>query len=250
MALETFGLMLAGPIVGSFLGCVADRLPRGRPLVGARSACDHCAHVLTPASLVPIASWVWQRGRCRHCEASVSPYYPIMELTAAAIVVVALLTTAGPIQWVSIGLGWTLLTLAAMDVRHMLLSNVLLAGLLGTGVLAAFFWSGYEIWEHLLGAAVGAGSLLLINAAYRLLRGQDGLGAGDIWLLAAAGAWLTARGLPSVVLIAAVSALIVIGVQQWLGKAMDRMTAIPFGAFLCLGFWLTWICGPLEFGTP
>jgi leader peptidase (prepilin peptidase)/N-methyltransferase len=152
MAFENLGLMLAAPIVGSFLGCVADRLPCGRPIISARSACDHCAHVLTAMSLVPVASWVLQRGRCRHCEHAVSIYYPIVELAAAAIVAVALLATTGPILWVSIALGWTLLTLAAMDIRHLLLSNMLLALLLMAGLASAFIWSEHDFQEHLLGA--------------------------------------------------------------------------------------------------
>lgn len=249
MILETLGLILAALAVGSFLGCVADRLPRALPIVGARSVCDHCAEVLSPASLIPVASWVIQGGRCRRCRGSVSVYYPAVELTAAAIVALACLSLSGPIMWISIGLGWALLTLGAMDVRHMLLSNVIMIGVCASGLAVALFFSQHDFWQHVAGGLIGAASLGLVNAAYRVVRGHDGLGAGDVWLLATAGAWLTWRGLPTVLLLATVSALLAIGFQKLQGTQIDRRTALPFGAFLCFGFWLTWVYGPLEIGN-
>jgi leader peptidase (prepilin peptidase)/N-methyltransferase len=237
-------VVVASPFVGSFIGCVADRLPADRPLLWSRSSCDHCDHALGPRDLVPVFSWILSGAKCRYCGGRLSPYYPLVEAVALGVALWALLVFDGRLLWITVGLGWGLLALAAMDVRHMILADSLNAILAVSGLLVALWWSHYSMQSHVVGLLVGAGGLYLVNMIYRSVRGRDGLGLGDVKLMAGAGAWLGWQGLPSVLLYACTAALLVV-FSGLLVRNPKRDTAIPFGAFICLGIWLTWIVGPI-----
>jgi leader peptidase (prepilin peptidase) / N-methyltransferase len=237
-------VLVASPFVGSFIGSVADRLPLDQPPLWSRSSCDCCDRVLSLRDLVPLFSWLLACARCRYCGERLSLYYPLVELAALAIAVSTLLVFDGPLRWITIGLGWGLLALAAMDFRHMILADSLNAVLAASGLLVAVFWSQFPIQSHIVGVVLGAGGLYLVNLAYKAIRDRDGLGLGDVKLMAGAGAWLGWQGLPSVLLYATLLALIVV-FSGLLIRNPTRDTAIPFGAFLCLGIWLTWIVGPI-----
>lgn len=238
-------ILFASPFIGSFLGCLADRLPEGRPLVAARSSCDSCGHALQPFDMMPVVSWLMLRARCRYCRHKISPYYPAVELVTFAVSLSAILATIGPIAWISIALGWVLVALAAMDLRHMVLSDSLTIGLILCGLASARFWSQFTFADHLLGALIGGAVLYCISLIYRLLRHQDGLGMGDVKLFAAAGAWLAWQNLPSVLLYATFSALAAVLAHRLIVAPSVR-GPIPLGAFICLGFWLTWLYGPIN----
>ena len=106
-------LAAIGLVVGSFLGVLVVRLPKGQPVVVARSACPQCRHQLGPIELIPVVSWLIQGARCRACGARIAPFYPLMELTAAAIAVAAGLWTSGAVLALVCLAGWSLLALAA-----------------------------------------------------------------------------------------------------------------------------------------
>ena len=242
--LSSIFVLMASPFVGSFIGCVADRLPAGRALIWSRSSCDRCNHLLGPRDLVPVLSWLLGGAKCRYCQDRVSIYYPLIEIAALGTTTSALFVMSGPLLWVTIGLGWVLLTLAALDLRHMILADSLSLGLVLSGLGVAVAWSGLPFWDHVAGMLVGSGALYMLNLVYRALRDREGLGMGDVKLMAGAGAWLGWQALPSVLLYATMTALLA-AFGGLLGRKLARDTALPFGAFLCLGFWLTWILGPI-----
>jgi leader peptidase (prepilin peptidase)/N-methyltransferase len=113
-----WALLLAAPIVGSFLGVLIRRLPEKRPIVWARSACEGCGAVLTVRDLVPLASWARSRGRCRHCGRALGWFYPAVELAAAAVALIALAVDDAETAWLDCVLGWCLLALAWIDLRR------------------------------------------------------------------------------------------------------------------------------------
>ncbi len=237
----------AGPLIGSFLGLVIERVPAGRSVLWPRSSCDHCGHQLGFGDLVPLASWLASAGRCRYCGRQLSGFYPGIEAAATAIVVSALLALHDlPIPTVSLSivLGWTLLTLAWIDARWLILPDVLTLPLIPAGLLAA--WAmGAPIVDHAFGAAIGFAGLAVVAAAYRRLRGRAGLGLGDAKLMAAAGSWLGWRALPDVLLIAAIAGLTL---AAWLARRGDEDLAhlrVPFGPPLALAFWSVWLFGPI-----
>lgn len=236
--------VLAAPFIGSFLGLLAVRLPKGRPIIAGRSACDQCGQVLKLADLVPIASWLAARGRCRHCGSRVSPLYPSIELGAVLIAIWAASLAQGPMLWISCVLGWDLLTLAVIDWREGILPDGLTLPLLPLGLFAAYLAAADRVWPHALGAMAGFVAFALIRWGYRRLRGREGLGFGDVKLLAAAGAFVSWEGLPSVVLIAAMIGLGLALARGLRGNGLTLDDRLAFGPALCLGLWLVWLYGP------
>jgi leader peptidase (prepilin peptidase)/N-methyltransferase len=241
-----WGLVVAAPFIGSFLGVLIRRLPEGRPIVWARSACEACGAGLTATELVPLVSWVIARGRCGHCGRPVGWFYPAVELAALAAALIALAVDDIETAWLDCLLGWWLLALAWIDVRRLILPDVLTLPLIVAGLLAAAVLDPDSLAERALGAALGYLALRAVAWAYLRLRGREGLGQGDAKLLAAAGAWLGAVALPQVILVAALSALLVAAALRLSGSTMHAHSALPFGPFLALAIWALWLFGPLP----
>lgn len=238
--------VLASPFIGSFLGVLVKRLPEGRPVVGGRSACDECGRKLEPLDLIPIASWLALQGRCRHCGANITAQPLIIELGALLVAVWAASVSDGLALWAGCALGWTLLTLAAIDFRDGILPDVLTLPLILIGLVATYFLSPWQVSDNAIGALAGFAVFALIRWLYRRLRGREGLGLGDAKLLAAAGAWVAWDGLPSVVLIGAAAGLALALVMSRRGGQLTLNQRIPFGPALCLGTWLVWLYGPIT----
>jgi len=244
-------LVIAAPFIGSFLTTLAYRLPAGAPIALARSACPSCAGILSPLSLVPVISWMVQRGRCRRCQERISPSYPLIEIAALLIAVWAIWAMPSGSGWVlavSCILGWTLLVLTLIDTRHFILPDVLTLPLWAAGLVVTFVIDrGQEVTNHLIASVSGFLSLALINVLYRRLRGRDGLGLGDAKLLGAGGAWVGIAGIPGILLIASFSGLAWALARGGLQHRISAQTRIAFGPFLSLGIWIIWLYGPLEF---
>lgn len=239
-------MILAAPAVGSFLGTLILRLPAGRPVLTSRSACPHCGRHLRARDLVPLVSWVLARGRCRQCGHALGIFYPSIELAALAVALWSVAVFPGWLAWASAALGWTLLAAAEIDRRHMILPDTLVLPLVAAGPLVLYAMAPAQVTPAVAGAF--AGFLLLAGVAwvYRRWRRREGLGLGDAKLFAAAGAWTTLAGLPSVLLIAATTGLLtaVLGSARKTPWPDDR--AVPFGPFLALGLWLVWSFGPIQ----
>ena len=247
---ETLFALLVSPLVGSFLGVVVLRMPAGRPVLLARSVCDQCGRRLGVADLIPLLSWVWRRGRCACGEASLGLFYPVIELGALAIAASAAAVLSGWLLWVSLALGWTLLTLAAIDLAHYWLPDRLSLPLIPAGLVVAWLIDPAGLPDHLIGALAGFLAFAGIAWAYRRLRGRAGLGLGDAKLLAAAGAWLGWQALPGLVVLAAVLALAVALARATFGERLAAATRIAFGPYLALALWLFWLYGPLVLAPP
>jgi leader peptidase (prepilin peptidase)/N-methyltransferase len=110
-------LILGSPFIGSFLGDVAERWPRGETFVFGRSHCLHCKHVLGLRDLVPVISWLASRARCRYCGQPIPIRYPAVEIGAFAIAIWSVVELPANLAWISSIFGWTLLALAIIDLR-------------------------------------------------------------------------------------------------------------------------------------
>jgi len=240
------GLGGVGLIVGSFLGLVSLRLPAGEGVVLGRSRCDGCGRPLPPWSLIPVVSYLVARGRCGACGSPIPARYPLIELAAAAVGVWAAVSQPAPAEAVLTALlGWQLLLIAVVDAEHFWLPDRLTLPLLGTGMAAAALLGRTTLMEAAIGAAVGFAALWLLAVVYRRLRGRDGLGGGDPFLLAAGGAWVGWIGLPGVLLWAAAAGLSVVAARAMTGRKVAAADRLPFGPCLAAGIWLTWLWGPL-----
>lgn len=142
-----------------------------------------------------------------------------------------------------------LVALAAADADRYILPDMLTLGLLGLGLAVAFAGLGpLTLAEAAVGALAGGGVLYLVSVVYRRLRGREGIGLGDVKLLAAGGAWIGWSGLPGAVLMAALAGLVfglILGLVR--RRPLRAGTRIPFGIFLAFGIWIAWRLGPLSF---
>lgn len=240
--------LLLAPFVGSFLGVLAWRLPRGEPVVLARSACPCCRTALAPRDLVPLVSYLAQKGRCRTCRAPIDPHHPAMELAALAVAALVLLAAwrggAGapvpaPLVWRGCLFGWWLLVLAAIDLKIFRLPDGLTLPLAAAGLALAAAGGAQALLAHGAAALLGYGAFAGIALGYRRLRGRDGLGLGDAKLLAAGGAWLGPAALPSIVFVAAL--LTLCGAMIAARGRPGRGMMIPFGPGLAAAMWGTWL---------
>lgn len=224
------------------------RLTDDRPVLWGRSTCDACGHRLAPADLIPIFSWAASRGRCRHCGARISWFYPAVEIAAMAVVVWAATETSGEVLLASCLLGWVLLALALADWRSFLLPDALTICLLLSGFICAYLFDRDHMIDHLIGALGGFLAFAAIAFVYRALRGREGLGWGDAKFMAGAGAWLAWQGLPTVVLFAVTLGFLFALTRTVTGRTVGPTDRIPLGTFLAGATWLVWVYGPLVFG--
>ncbi len=234
--------VLVAPFVGSFLGVLVRRLPRGEPVGWTRSACETCARPLGAGDLLPIVSFLALRGRCRTCRAPIGGFHLAIELAAVGVALAAVaLTPESQRVWTGCVLGWWLLALAWIDAEHMLLPDALTLPLILAGLGVAWLDDPVTVPDHALGAAAGYAAFRVVGAVYARLRGRDGLGEGDAKLLAAGGAWVGWQPLADLVLMAALSALAVgLGVALY-RRRFQRDRALPFGPFLAVALWLIWV---------
>ena len=233
--------VVSAPFIGSFLGVLIVRLPDGRPVAITRSACDHCGHPLGFRDLIPLSSYLASRGRCRFCGGPIGAFAIAIELAAIAVAVWSAATVDGDLLWWTCLLGWTLLTLAWIDVRAMILPDVLTLPLLLMGLIETAIADPDSLLDRTLAAAVGYLGLMGVAWLYRHVRGRDGLGLGDAKLLAAIGAWIGLNALPWALLTAACAGLIAVGIAMLFGKRISAATPIPFGSLLALSGWLFWL---------
>ena len=242
--------VVLAPFIGSFLGVIAMRLENLRSIAFGRSACPECGTQLAARDLVPLLSWLASHGQCRHCRRPVSLFYPGIELAAIGIAIWSVTVSSGWILWVTCLFGWVLLTLAVIDFKYYVLPDFLTLPLIPAGILVAWVLDPSAVLDHVIGAAGGLFFVLGLRWFYQALRGREGIGLGDAKLLAAAGAWASWSGLPSIVLIAAVVGLCAALLRRWHDGKLTMTDRMPFGAFLCFGIWIVWLYGPLQVTAP
>jgi leader peptidase (prepilin peptidase)/N-methyltransferase len=234
--------VLLSPFIGSFAALLIRRLPAGRPVALARSACESCCHALGPREMIPLLSFLLLRGRCRWCGAGIAKMHAAVELACLAMAMLVALVEADPLDiWFGCGLGWALLTLAWIDGETMLLPDALTLPLLLAGFAVTWLRDPGALAEHAAAAAAGYAAFVGIALLYRRLRGHDGLGGGDAKLLAAAGAWLGLAALPWVVFAAALFGLAMAAGLRLSGRLVGGTVALPFGPALCAAIWLVWL---------
>ncbi len=228
------GLGLAGLLVGSFLNVCIYRLPRGQSIVWPASRCTSCGRSLGWYENVPVASFLFLRGRCRTCGARISAVYPAVEsATAVAFVATGLVVPVGPLLVVRLAFAAAMIVLFVIDLRHRILPNAITVPGIAAGLVASWFlppgWAA-----SLLGALAGAGLLWGIAEAYLRIRGEEGLGMGDVKMLAMIGAFLGWRLMLLTVVLASLAGS-VIGLVIILVRRGNMKYALPFGTFLAVG---------------
>jgi leader peptidase (prepilin peptidase)/N-methyltransferase len=233
-AFQTAILVLVGLAVGSFLNVCVHRLPRGQSLNSPPSRCPQCHYRLRWADNIPLVSYAILGGRCRECRAAISIRYPIIEL-----VTMGLFVLHGAV------FGWTALliprlvfacamvVLFAIDLEHHLLPNAITLPGIALGLIASTVLPP-GIIDALIGVLVGGGVLWLIGEAYFRFSGHEGMGGGDVKMLAMIGGFL---GWKLVLVTLVLSSVLgsIIGLIVIAARKGGMKYALPYGTFLALG---------------
>lgn len=234
-----------GASVGSFLNVCIYRLPKGLSVVEPPSHCFNCDTPIAPIDNLPIVSYLVLRGRCRHCGATYSPRYFCVELLTG-IVAMALLWHFGvtPALFLYFVFAAALIVITFIDVDYLIIPDAISLPGIGIGLTATFFIEGMPTpIESAIGIVLGGGILWAVAYTYEKVTGVEGMGFGDVKLLAMIGAFLGWKNVPLTLLVGSLSGSIIgITAMAILGK--NRRWEIPFGPFLALGAILT-----LLFGT-
>lgn len=251
IAMAIIGTLL-GLLAGSFIGVLGERWPRGEQVSRGRSRCEVCGKALGPHELVPLLSYVIQRGRCRRCHACIPRRLPLVELVAAGAGGISFAAARQPFDFAWAGFAWTLIALALLDMRALWLPDRLTLPLTLAGLAFAALQGHFLL--SLAGALTGFAVLFLFSTIYTALRRQRGLGGGDPKLFAAVGAWLGPGALPLILLFGSILGLAAVAVMLMLGRSVSRGTKLPFGTFLIAGtacyVFLTHLPVFLAYGIP
>lgn len=232
--LTAVALAVIGLMVGSFLNVCIYRIPLGGSVVRPRSRCAACNRPLAWYENIPVFSYLALRGRCRTCRTGISLQYPLVEIvTAAAFVMEYAALGLTPLLPVRIAFACVLIVLFGIDLEHHLLPNVITLPALGAG-LAASLALPPGIKDALIGALVGGGILFLIAEVYFRLRNEEGMGMGDVKMLAMIGAFLGWKLTILTLILASVGGSFA-GILLLITQRGNLKAAIPFGTFLAAG---------------
>jgi leader peptidase (prepilin peptidase)/N-methyltransferase len=255
-----------GLLLGSFLNVVIYRLPKmmerefenacaencGQPLKHSdtfnlsvpRSACPCCGHKITALENIPVISYLVLRGKCSGCKAPISLRYPAIETLAGAL--------AGLMIW-KFGSGWAgmaamafvllIIAMTFIDLDTMYLPDDLTYSLLWLGLLINLHGYFAPLQDAVIGAVAGYMVLWSVSNLYKLVRKREGMGGGDLKLLAALGAWMGWQMLPAIILLSSVVGALV-GIAMIVFKNHGREQPIPFGPYLTGAGLLALLYGP------
>ena len=232
-----------GSMVGSFLNVCIYRLPLGKSIVWPASACPHCRRELSWFENIPIASFLALGARCRTCRARIGWRYPLVEALTALLFAFSWWYFGPGMLLVSrLVFGCALIVLFAIDLEHHLLPNVITLPGIVVGLAFSFFTEPGWM-ESLIGIAFGGGVLYAIAEAYYRVRREEGLGMGDVKMLAMIGAFVGWKLTLVTLMMASVTGS-VIGVLLIITRRGDMKYALPFGTFLALGVGAAATIGP------
>jgi leader peptidase (prepilin peptidase) / N-methyltransferase len=224
-----------GTIIGSFLNVCIWRLPTGQSIVYPPSHCPRCGAAVRPRDNLPIVSYLLLRGRCRACADGISLRYPLVEVLTG-IMVALLLYRFGPSPIFAVYTVFVaaLIVITFIDLDHQIIPDVISLPGIGLGLLVSLLGVGPSIIDSGIGVLLGGGLLYGVAVGYQMLTGREGMGGGDIKLLAMIGAFLGWQAVLVTLVLGSLSGALVGGALIF-GRGADARVPIPFGPFLALG---------------
>ena len=228
-------VFIFGLLVGSFLNVCIYRLPRNESLVFPASHCPACGEAIPPWLNIPVASYLFLNGRCRSCAAPISAIYPLVELLTALLWLFLYLRFGLTMPFFILALLCAALVVVTfIDLEHQIIPDEISLPGIVIGFACSFFIPRLGWLNSLLGILAGGGSLYLVAWGYERLTGKEGMGGGDIKLLAMLGAFFGWKAIPFIILVSSLTGS-VIGITLMLVRKQDGKLAIPFGPFLVIG---------------
>ncbi len=250
-----------GLVIGSFLNVCIHRLPSGQSIVHPRSSCPGCGHLIRAYDNIPVLSYLLLRGRCRDCGTRIPARYPLVELLSGGFAAMAVArfgaSGEGLLMFALIA---AFLVITFIDIDHRIIPDSISLPGIGIGLAASFVpWllggpgqpaaSALPVQaplDSLIGILIGGGSLFLVAWGYQLLTGREGMGGGDIKLLAMIGAFTGWKGVLFTVFVSSLTGTLA-GVALMLRQRGDMKLAVPFGPFLAIGAIAYLFIGPETF---
>jgi leader peptidase (prepilin peptidase)/N-methyltransferase len=230
--MEALTVVLVGLCIGSFLNVVIHRVPKGMSLVRPPSTCPKCGKAIKPYDNLPVLSYLLLGGKCRFCRTPIPRSYPLVEAATALIFLLLWVRfDLGPDFFAGCVFSGGLIALSIIDFYHQILPEVITLPLIGLALGWSFLRTSFGPGKALLGAAVGAGFLLLIYGVYYLLRKREGLGLGDVTLMVLIGAFLGWKLVILTLILASFTGALV-GVFLLSVRKKSLQHALPFGTFL------------------
>lgn len=235
-------LIILGLIWGSFVAALCSRWPKGESVTKGRSRCDQCGSQIAAYDLIPVASYLLLKGKCRHCGQNIGLLPLATELAAALTGAAPLLLLPESQAIAGAFFGWLLLPLILLDYRHLWLPNrlVLLLAVMGF-VVGPMLTPDNTLVDRLAGLLAGFLSLEIVRRVYQQFRRRDGMGAGDPKLFGALGIWLGWQALPITLLGASAIGLILPTILHLMGK--HHRAALPFGSYLGVAAYVAGLIG-------
>ncbi|MFH0726608.1 MAG: prepilin peptidase [Pseudomonadota bacterium] len=240
--------LIFGLCIGSFLNVCIYRLPAGKSIVRPGSMCPVCNRTIAPYDNIPLISYLFLRGRCRHCKTPISLRYPLVELITGLLALGVFMRfglTAGALIFFIFSAA--LIVVTFIDIDHRIIPDLITLPGIPIFFVASFLLPHSNLMAPLvrsvLGILAGGGSLYLVAWSYERLTGKEGMGMGDVKLLAMIGALLGWRGVLFTIF-AGSSAGCLVGLALMVKSRGGMKMAVPFGPFLSLGALLYVFWGP------
>jgi leader peptidase (prepilin peptidase)/N-methyltransferase len=238
-------IFIFGLCIGSFLNVCIYRLPAAQSIVHPRSMCSNCGTLIASYDNIPIVSYLWLKGRCRHCRTKFSLRYPMVELLGGLFALGTYLKFGLTIEALIYYLFFAaLMVVTFIDLDHRIIPDVITLPGIPICFAAGFALPNITYKEALLGILIGGGSLFLVAWIYSLITKKEGMGGGDIKLLAMMGAIVGWQGVLFTIFVASLVGTLA-GLAAMLQSRKGLKLAVPFGPFLSIGS-----VAYIFFGTP
>ena len=249
-------IFLLGCCVGSFLNVCICRLPQNLSIVSPRSFCPSCRAPIRAYDNIPLVSYLLLGGKCRNCGAGISWRYPLVEALTGGVALALFLKFGFSLSFLAyFVLSAALIVISFIDLDHRIIPDVISLPGIAAGFLLALFGLLATVKESLIGLLAGGGSLYLVAFVYEALTKREGMGGGDVKLLAMIGAWLGWKSILFTLFFASLSGAFIGGAVMLIQRE-GRLYAIPFGPFLAFSGLAYVFLGPeliawyLNLGKP
>jgi leader peptidase (prepilin peptidase)/N-methyltransferase len=244
MAMGSVGFVFAllfGLAVGSFLNVCIYRIPLKKSIIHPPSSCPQCGERIRFYDNIPLLSYAVLLGKCRHCRNPIPFHYPLVEaITGLLSAALFIRFHLSPEYFLFFLFSAALVAIAFIDLHHKIIPDTLSIPVLIIGFAATFSKYGLIPWtESLVGIIGGGGFFYVVATAFEKIRGRQGMGGGDVKMLAMIGAWAGWRALPLIILLSSFAGILIGGGSLILARKGMR-TRIPYGPFLALGA-LVWL---------
>ncbi len=221
-----------GMLVGSFLNVCICRMPKDESIISPPSHCPQCSYQIRWYENIPVVSYLFLRGKCRGCGAQISLQYPLVELLNGTLSLLLFLRFGPTPAFAVLFLFCSaLVVITFIDIEHQIIPDEISLAGIPVGFILSFFLKEHSWLNSLFGILLGGGTLLLVAFAYQRLTGKDGMGGGDIKLLAMMGAFLGWKAVPFIIFASSLVGSIV-GISIMMLQKKDAKLAIPFGPYL------------------